>query len=1017
MKRITIIVLFLFLGMHFAFSQGRTITGTVTSATDGSTIPGVQVVVQGTSIGVTTNIDGVYNLNVPASATTLEFTFVGMKKQVIEISGRSTIDLVMEDDLLLLGEVIVVGYGTRGKNEITGSTVQVGGEELAEIPVVSVDQALQGKVAGLTISSTSGTPGSEQNIRIRGTGSITAGNEPLFVIDGVPMISGDISGTSSGMTLSPLAAINSADIESITVLKDASATSAYGARGSNGVIVITTKKGKSGKTKFNFSSTYGFQNTAIEGMKVLNGDQRKELFLEGIYNTYGADYGFSEAEAYDFMVANNLDGTRLQDWDGTNYDWREAVQNKNAPMTNINISATGGDEESSFYASLGYNKTEATTVGSDFERITGVFNYKRNFRDNILFSTSMNVSNTIQNGFLEQSAYFGSPTAAIYFMPPWVAPYDENGEPNINTRSASYNWLYLKDNDIKYNDMTRAITNTFLEWEIIENLKFKSVMSMDYNLVNYKSFQNRHYADAAQENGYAYTSTRRNFNWVTQNSLDYNWVYKENHRFSFKALMEFQKNKLNWIEASGENFPADGLTNVDNAGANKDAGSSFYDWKNLSYLGMVNYNYLGKYIADFTYRREGSSRFAPGLRYGDFWSTGAAWNMSQEDFLADVDWISNLRVRASYGKSGSSAIGINSYQALLAYDADYADQGAVYPSQFGNGNLTWEKNKNYDIGVDFAFLESRISGSLAYFNKETYDLLQDVPLSRTSGHADITQNVGSVVNKGLEAIVNFDLVRSDELNVNLSVNIATLDNEVTKLAVDGNGDDINIQTGTRKVEVGHPIYEWNMRTWAGVDPSNGLPQWYLNGVDGEVTNSYYDAEEAFQGASAIPTYSGGVNLHVDYKGFFMDVNAYFAGGHKIFEDWSRYTHHNGYYPVLLYNGAASLMDRWQQPGDITDQPLMLYDATAYNSSRTSTRFLYDGDYVRLKDLVFGYDFSQELVSKLKLEGLRVFVRGSNLFTWVKDDRLEYDPEVRADGFTYFTAPPVKSVIFGVNVNF
>jgi len=1012
-KIILMFTLISFFGIQSVFAQ-TTVNGTVTSADDGSTLPGVSVVIEGTSLGTTTDMDGNFSLSVPSGSTAIVFSFIGMETQTIAFTGQTTINVALVTSALALEEVVVMGYVSRGKNEITGSTVQVTGESIRNVPVVSADQALQGKVAGLTISTSSGTPGATQDIRIRGVGSITAGNDPLIVIDGVPVINDNFTGSTARSSLSALAAINSNDIETITVLKDASATSAFGARGSNGVIVITTKKGKAGDTKFNFSSSYGFQNNAVDGRQPLTGAQREELLLEGIYNTYGADNGFTLDGAYDFMVDNNLDGGRLQNWNGIDGNWGQEVTNNDAAIQNINFSARGGDEKSTFYASLGYNYTEATVIGSDFKRITGQFNYTRNFKDNIKFSTTNSVSNTFQNAFLEQSAYFANPHLTKYFMSPWEQPYTEDGSLNIDLGTSIYNTLYLMENDIQTNDLTRFINNSFVEWEIIPNLKLKSLVALDYNVAAYKSYENRTHGGGVGEGGTSAASIQRNFNYVVQNSVDYNLDIND-HSLQFKALMEYQKNKYFYLYGYGENFPADGLTNIASAGANFDASSSFSDWSNLSYLGMVNYNYQGKYIADFTFRREGSSRFSPDLRFGNFGSIGLAWNTKQESFLKDVDFIDNFRLRGSFGYSGSSSISINSYQALLAYDADYADQGAIYPSQFGNGLLTWEKNRNFDIGTDFAFLNNRISGSFAYYNKYTYDLLQDVPLSRTTGHSSQTTNIGEVVNKGIELELTGEIIRTSDFNWSISGNFATVDNEVIALAQDGNGDDINIQTGTRKVEVGQPIYAWFMRKWAGVDPETGEALWYLNGVDGETTNSYYDAEEAFQGESAIPKYSGGFSTHVDYKGFYFDASIYFAGGHKVFEDWSRYTHYSGIYTTIYYNGVQAMMDRWQNPGDITDVPKVIYGFN--DDSRTSSRFLYDGDYVRLKDIVFGYNIPKSALAAIGFDGANVFVRGTNLFTWVKDDRLVYDPEVRADGFTRLTTPPVKSVVFGVNLNF
>ncbi len=410
----------LLLTSYLVIGQTVQITGTVTSAEDGLVVPGVTVTVKGTTVGAITDVSGRYSLSAPAGSTTLVFSYVGMKRTEVEIAGRTVVNATLESDILAMGEVVVLGYATRSKNELTGSTVQLSGDELRSVPVVTVDQTLQGKVAGVSISSSSGTPGSVQDIRIRGVGSITGSNEPLIIIDGAPVINNDLSGDGeSSSTLSPLTALNSSDIESITVLKDASATAAYGARGSNGVIVITTKKGRQGKTNFDVSASTGFQNNAVEGRTPLNGAQREELFLEAVYNTYGAAYGFTEAEAYDFATENGLDYGDLLNWDRSEPDWSSVVTNKNAPVTNVSVSATGGDDVSSFYASLGYNKTEATTIVSDFKRITGSLNYTRKFSDKVKFGINSNVSNTFQNAYLEQSAFFANPNLTKYFMSPW----------------------------------------------------------------------------------------------------------------------------------------------------------------------------------------------------------------------------------------------------------------------------------------------------------------------------------------------------------------------------------------------------------------------------------------------------------------------------------------------------------------------------------------------------------------------------------------------------------------------
>ena len=1004
--------------VQISFAQEtQTVNGTVTDG-DGMPLPGVNIVVKGTSRGTQSDFDGNYSI-LAKSNDILVFTYVGFVSQEYRVGNATTINAVMETDAAELEEVVVMGYVTKGRNEVTGSAVQVRGEELAEVPMVSADQALQGKVAGLTISASSGTPGSTQDIRIRGVGSITAGNEPLYVIDGVPVVNNNFSGDDDSSSLSPLSSINAQDIESMTVLKDASATAAYGARGSNGVIVITTKSGKSGETVFSVNSTVGFQNKAVDGRQVLTGAQAFELFLDGVYNTYGETYEFTREGAQQFAFDNGLDDGAYQAWIDAGRPeahWDKVIKNEDALVQSYDISVQGGGEKSTFYASLGYNETEGIAIGTNFKRISGKINYSREFSESVNWNVSLTASNSLQDGISEQSAYFSNPITSPYFTAPIVQPYNQDGSYNLNI-PGGYNPLYLVENDILQNDLTRALVNSSLDWEIIDNLTFETTIGLDYNINAYRNYNNRVHGNGEGEtNGYAQQSTETNFNYVTQNSLGYSAMF-DRHSLDAKVLIEFQENKNNYLYGYGQNFPADDLTYLANAPGSQSAYSSFADWKNISYLGLLNYNFDRRYIADFTYRREGSSRFAAGNRFGDFWSVGGAWNLHAEDFLINSDVVNQLRIRGSYGQSGNSAIELNTYQALLSYDADYAGQGAVYPSQFGNANLTWEKNKTLDVGIDYGLWNNRLTGSLAYYRKETFDLLQEVPLSRTTGHSQQNQNIGTMVNKGFEAELNFNVFNTDDFSWTIGGNVATVDNEVTELALDPEGNVITIDDGLKRTAVGHPVFEWYMRKYAGVDPQTGSPQWYVNGEGGETTSTYSEAEEAFQGTSALPTFSGGLNTHVNFKGFFVDASVYFAGGHSVYEDWAFYTQHAGLYTTLYYAGTENLMNRWQEPGDITDVPKMTYSTTGERASSSSTRFLYDGDYIRLKNIAVGYNLPVEILTGTGFDAVRVAVRGTNLLTWVKDDGLKYDPEVRANGYTTLTTPPVKTVSLNLNLKF
>lgn len=552
------------MSIQFAFAQEQTIKGVVSDAM--GSIPGVNVNVKGTKNSTQTNFDGEYTIKAK-TGDVLVFTFVGMQNTTATVGTTSKINVTMKEEGKQLEEVVILGYVSKGKNEVTGSVKQISGDILKGVPVVSVDQALQGKVAGLQISQSSGTPGSVQDIRIRGVGSVSASNQPLYVIDGVPVINDAFAASDNVSTLSPLASIASSDIESMTVLKDASATSAYGARGSNGVIIITTKKGKSGKTVFNLNTSIGFQNNAVKGQTPLTGEQRKELYLDAVYNTYGADNGFTRANAETFLLGtaqglnidNNFAG--LQYWDGKEGNWPELLQNKDAILRSYDISASGGDEKSTFNVSLGYNKTEGTVIGSEFRRLTAKIGMSRKLTENVKFSTNNSFADSKQNGVLEGGGFFSNPHLARYFMTPWANPYNADGSLNI-TDIQDYtgvpNTLYVVKNNLIENDLARIISNNTLEWRISDRFKYKSVFGIDYNLATFHQYDNPIHGDGANVNGDAQQTVSRNLNLVAQNSLNYNYRYKL-HSFDATALFEYQKNTFSQLGAYGENFASEGL--------------------------------------------------------------------------------------------------------------------------------------------------------------------------------------------------------------------------------------------------------------------------------------------------------------------------------------------------------------------------------------------------------------------------------------------------------------------------
>ena len=1000
----------LMLVSFWGFSQQVTITGSV--ADDNSlALPGATVLVEGTSNGVTTDFDGNYSI-IANVGDVLVFSYVGFETQSVTVGGDRKINIRLNSSNEL-EEVVVTGITTRNLKRSTSSTVVVSSDLIEGVAVTSPDMALQGRVAGLRIVSNSGTPGSPTSIRIRGEGSLTGSNSPLFVIDGVPVVNGSYSALGATAGLGILSMINPSDIDNITVLKDASATAPYGARGSNGVIVITTKSGSAGEVKYQISSNYGFQNYAVDERPMLTGNQRLELAGEMIMN----DYGWSRERA-----TNNILGRAgYRTWDAggrVDGDWENAVKVKDAPDAIYNFSATGGNATENFRLSLGYRNTMGTSIGLDYENISGSFNYKKK-AGKVEITTSTRVSNSIQLGQLESSAYFAAPQMTRIFMPAVFQPFNPDGTPNINLETSIFNTVYIAQNNISKVDGTRALSNTSFGYTFNDNLKFTSRYSIDYNITNSHRFQNKTHGGGVSENGYAYQSNRRAFTWAFTNQLKWDKTFNDVHYVSALAQMSFQKNKYDSLSASGENVAADGLIYVGSFNTNETGYGGFNDWKELGYLGILNYSYDDKYIVDLSYRYDGSSRFARDYRFGSFWSAAVAWNITEEDFLADSDIINSLKLRASVGETGSNSVGLNSYQSLFGYGGSYDDNGAVAPSSFGNAILTWEKQAQYDIGIDYSILDNRISGSIVAFNRKTSDLLQSVPLSLTSGHSAQDKNIGEVENRGVEIELSADVIRNDDFTWTIYSNYATLENEVTALAKDAEGNDINLDGGTTRIRVGEELRGWYMRQWAGVNSNDGTPMWYQGGEDFDpsIASSWNSAEQTRVGRR-LPKYTGGLGTRVTWGGFFADANFYFSGGNKIFESWASYNQQTGQRSLLSYNGSQKLLERWQNPGDVTDVPKMRWSSSStLTGSATSTRFLYDGDYVRLRDLVIGYNVDQKATERLGFDSIQVNVKGTNIWTWVKDDDVSFDPEVSFGGGWNIYTPIIKSISVGLNLKF
>lgn len=1015
-KKLLFMMLALFMSAS-AYAQSGTLTGEVTDAETGEPLIGATVYIESIQKGAQTNIDGQFTVNdIPAGTYTVSITYVGYRafEQNVEVgSGTTTLNAELSVDLVGLDEVVVTGFGTIDRQAFTGTVSSVSSENLESVPVASVDAALQGNAAGVVVTSSTGTPGAVQQIRIRGLSSVNAGTSPLFVIDGVPVVNGNNAASGATSSLGVLSNINSNDIESITILKDAASTAPYGARGTNGVVVITTKQGRQGSTTYSVSAQRGFNSRAVDGEAPMGAFAYDEYTTDAVVNAFGS---LEAAFGNPGINGSSAMADYFGSWDGeTNTDWGEVVQNDNALQQEYNISARGGNDVTNFYASAGIFGQEGQVIGSQLDRISGSLDISHRMDDRVRIQNSFSGSFVEQDGILEGAGYFGSPVLAEYFMLPSDRAFNEDGTPNITTLNTNvFNPVYIQENDIDRKRNYRIRNNTNISINVAENLSFSTRFSADYIETEEKYYNNIFYGDADDFSGSVNDISNRNFNYVWQNTLGYIWVPNSDHNFTFKGISESQRNYSFYLDAYGEGIAAPGLFNLNTTASPQFVGSSTTDWAVQSFTGLVNYGFQGKIYADASLRYEGSSRFSQNNRWGTFWSLGLGYVLSEEDFMQNIDFLDFLKVRASYGKTGNSSVGLNQYQATVGFGS-YYDIATIQPTNLGNRNLTWETANSFDLGVEFEVIE-RVSGNVTFFRKDSKDLLFNVPLSRTTGHSSQTQNIGELYNQGIEVEANIDVIRTRDFRWNLGGNFSSIQNEVTELPVDGNGDDIEVTTATRYTAVeGYEVNAWYMRGWAGVDPDNGDPLWYTDGTESATTNDYNAAERYYQGANALPTTFGGINTRVDIKDFYVAANLYYSFGNKVYDNWAFYMRSDGAF-ASSFGQYSRQSDYWTPDNTTADNPRPVFGGNL-NSNSGSSRFLYDGDYLRLKTLNIGYNIPASLLQNVGLKSASVYFVGQNLWTYVFDEELNYDPEVQASGFTSLQAAPLQSLTFGVKVNF
>ncbi len=996
----------------------RTVTGKVTDAS-GAPVSGASVQVQNTRAGTVTKDDGTFSLTVPANGKTLLISSVGQAVQQITIGSQANIMVTLGTGVdRTLQEVVVVGYGTQRRKDLTGSVGTVKGPDIENKPFGSLDKALQGAVAGLQSVAPSGAPGSNQQIRIRGISSINAGNEPLWVIDGAIANTGDASRLTTSANL--LSTINPNDIESISVLKDASATAIYGSRGANGVIIVTTKKGRAGKTKFRFDTELGSSDIAYKNKKYqpLTASQYIDITREGLVNG-----GYNQA-----TVDATL--TSLGNGNGTDFNWLDAVTQK-GQQQQYNLSASGGTEKSTFFMSGGYFKQGGTTVKTDFERYNGSIRLTNQATDKI--SLSMN----LDGGFVRQhtpsnGGAFANPVLSSYFILPTRSAYKPDGSYNILTAdfptSSTFNTLALANLDKRYLKQFSLRGSVGGEYKILNNLKFNSNFSADFNSLEEDQYNNPFYGDGAvlatgsptsgpniqynsTSTGRAYDYYTRYFNWTWTNTLNYrqNISRAGDIYANLKVGYESQQSKGYFTSLQGTGFPLTLLLQYPASTATpKTASATISDYSFLSQFGIADFNYKDKYILSGSYRRDGSSRFSPNHKYGNFWSIGGSWNMDRESFIQNITLINQLKFRGSYGVVGNGAIGNYDYFPSYGFGFNYNSSPGSAPTNVGNTNLTWELNKQFDLGLDFSILKNRVNITADYYDRKSSDLLLDVQLSRTSGFLSARRNVGALENKGFEFSLSGTPIQLKDFTWNINFNFATNKNRVRTLP-----DGKDIASGTFLYRQGYDLQSFYVRQYAGADPANGDPLWYNDSTLKSTTNVYSTAQRFLYG-SASPKYFGSLTNTFKFKGFTIDAQLYYNYGNYVYDSWGSYYVGAGF--GATFNKVVRILDRWQKPGDVTDVPKYIYGGNKSFQS-FSTFYLNKGDFIRLRNVQVGYDIPKSVLSKLNVSNAFFYVRGTNIWTWVKDKNLPFDPEQGVTSATNLNVFVPKTITFGINLGF
>ena len=1004
-KSLLLMATLLFASIGLATAQTLTVTGTVVAEKDGQPIAGAYVLVNGTTLGTITNEKGEFGIQaVPADAKEIIVTFLGMSTASAPVQAAPVM-VIMEEDMNYLDDVVVVAYGTVRREAATGSVSSVKNEQIAQVPATSVDKMLAGKMAGVTITSGSGQPGSTSTIRVRGISSINAGTEPLWVVDGIPVMSEDFrqlsnAGVGSGSSSTFL---NPNDIESITVLKDAAAASVYGSRAANGVILVTTKSGKAGKARFTARAKFGAQQLINDkNWRPLTGEELIDYRRVAAINA-GHDPLNPMDEYYtpDTLLEN-----------GTTNWYKELT--RVGMLQEYEVNATGGTNKSSYYASASYHGNEGVFHGIGYERfsarVNSDFQLLKSLKSGARFNLSYADSNSGQMGNL----YYSNPQYAMFSILPWTPFKNEDGSFNVNIpENSDTNPAAVAAYDT-YNDKDYRLQGSiYLEWKPIEQLTFKTTNALEFVYVDSRQYWA---PETNQGTATAFTYWSKDLRYTTSNTVTYDDKFGL-HSVRVLAGQEAMVDTYDYLGGYSPNVnPLIPYPNTSTPEADE-VSYSFNDQSMVSFFGVGDYNYDNKYFFQGSVRADGSSLFGAANRWGVFWSVGGSWNITKENWMSETrDWLSLAKLRASYGVNGNNNIA--AYRAYGIYaTATYGSYVGMAPSRPENPNLSWEKNKTVNVGLDLGFFDDRLTASVDWYNRNTEDMLLSKRVPYTTGFGSNFMNIGAIRNRGLEFQVEGLIINTKDIQWTAGFNIACNRSKVLDLAdseyisVTDSRIPSTSSNGSTPVRIvkDKSLYTFYLRDWYGVNPSNGDPLWYDE--DGKLTSDSAKARYVYEG-SPEPKATGGFNTSFTWKGLTLSAFFEFVYGNKVYMA-SQFDVDGA---EMVGNVSNYSLGYWEKPGDTGVHPKPVAGAPKKPYS-ASTRRLQDGSYTRIKDITLSYSLPERVTKAIKMQGIRVYVSALNPYTF-HNVKGVMDPELGSLGYSLGAAHTmVKSVVGGIEVSF